>query len=69
QVLRQLDKGKMRRKQSLEDHKAILQALKEGDGEKAEVQVRRHIAKCKENVIKLLMAYESEMTLVVQEDG
>jgi len=69
QVLRQLDKGKMRRKQSLKDHKAILQALKEGDGEKAEVQVCRHIARGKENVIKLLMAGESEMTLAVQEAG
>lgn len=66
QVLRQLDKGKMRRKQSMEDHKAILQALKEGDGEKAEAQVCRHIAKGKENVIRLLMAGESEMTLAVQ---
>lgn len=69
QVLRQLDEGKMRRKQSLEDHKAILQALKQGDDGKAEVKVRRHIAKCKENVTKLLMAYESEVALAVQEDG
>ncbi|HAL61436.1 MAG TPA: hypothetical protein DCP08_03405 [Chloroflexi bacterium] len=69
QVLRQLDKGKMRRKQSLEDHRAILQALKEEDGEKAEVQVRRHIARGEENVIKLLMAGESEMAPAVQEGG
>lgn len=69
QVLRQLDKGKMRRKQSLEDHKAILQTLKEGEAEKAEVQVCRHIARGKENVIKLLMAGESEVTLAVEEGG
>lgn len=69
QVLRQLDKGKMRRKQSLEDHKAIFQALKERDGEKAEIQVCRHIAKGKENVIKLLTAVENEMTLAVQAEG
>lgn len=69
QVLRQLDKGKTRRKQSLGDHMAILQALKERDEGKAEVQVCRHIAKGKENVIKLLMAVESEMTLAVQEGG
>lgn len=69
QVLRQLDKGKMRRKQSLEDHKAILQALKGGEAEKAEVQVCRHIARGKENVIKLLMAGESEVTLAVEEGG
>lgn len=69
QVLRQVDEGKMRRKQSLEDHEGILQALKERDGEKAEVQVCRHIAKGKENVIKRLMADESEMALAVQEDG
>lgn len=69
QVLRQLDKGKMRRKQSLEDHKAILRALKERDEEKAEVQVCRHIAKGKENVVKLLAAGESEVRLAVQEGG
>lgn len=69
QVLRQVDEGKVRRKQSLEDHEGILQALKERDGEKAEVHVCRHIAKGKENVIKRLMADESEMALAVQEDG
>lgn len=69
QVLRQVDEGKMRREQSLEDHEGILQALKERDGEKAEVQVCRHIAKGKENVIKRLMADESETTLAVQEPG
>jgi DNA-binding GntR family transcriptional regulator len=60
QVLRQVDGGKMRRKQSLEDHEAILQAVKERDGEKAESQICRHIAKGKENVIKLLTADEAK---------
>ncbi len=69
QVLRQVDEGKRRRRQSLEDHEAILHALKQKDGEKAEAQVCRHIAKGKENVIKLLMADESEMALAAHQDG
>lgn len=69
QVLRQVDEGKMRRKQSLEDHRAIVQAVKERDGAKAEVQVCRHIAKGKENVIKRLMSDASDMTGAVGRDG
>ena len=69
QVLRQLDTGKMRRKESLQDHRAILEALKERDAGRAETEVCRHSAKGNENVIELLMAEKAETILAAQGDG
>lgn len=54
QVLRRLDKGKMRRRQSLDDHRAILKALEERDATKVEALVVQHIEKGKQHVLHLI---------------
>lgn len=54
QVLRQLDTGKTRLWQSLEDHTAILKALEERDATKVETVVVQHIEKGKEHVLQLM---------------
>lgn len=54
QVLRQLDKGKMRRRQSLDDHRAILKALEERDATKVEALVVQHIERGKQHVLHLM---------------
>jgi len=49
-ALRQMDKGKTRRRESLKDHKTIYQALKERDARKAEKAITQHISKGKKHV-------------------
>jgi len=53
-ALRQMDKGKTRRRESLKDHKTIYQALKERDARKAEEAITQHISKGKEHVLTTL---------------
>ncbi len=43
-ALRQMDKGKTRRRESLKDHKTVYQALKERDARKAEGVITQHIS-------------------------
>lgn len=54
QALRRMDRGKTRRQESLEDHRAICQALKERDARKAEEAMIRHISKGKQHAMSLL---------------
>lgn len=53
-TLRHMDRGKTRRRESLKDHKAIYQALKERDAKKAEEAITQHISKGKERVLSVL---------------
>lgn len=54
QALRTLDEGQARRRQSLEDHKAMLRAVKAQDLPRARAVVKEHITKGKEHVLSLL---------------
>jgi len=60
-VLRQMDKGKTRRRESLEDHKTIYRALKEKDAKKAEEAIIQHVSKGKEHVLSTLARGRSSL--------
>lgn len=53
-TLRRIDRGKMRRQESLEDHRAICEALKARDAQKALEAMSQHITKGKQHALSLL---------------
>jgi DNA-binding GntR family transcriptional regulator len=67
-ALRRIDRGKTRRQASLEDHRAICEALKARDGRRAMEAMIQHIAKGKQHALSLLEQgfYAEEPTDKVQ---
>jgi len=54
QMLRQMDRGTGRMRQSVLDHRKILDALNEGNGDRAVEVVERHIKRGKSHLLKIM---------------
>ncbi len=54
QILRRMDRGAIRRQQSLKDHQIILEALKRHDYKEAATALEEHILRGREHVIQVL---------------